>query len=597
MTDTQSIKDRLDIIQIVGEYTKLKKSGANWKGNCPFHHEKTPSFMVHPERQFWHCFGCGKGGDVFSFIQEIEGLQFVEALKLLAQRAGVQLTNSVSEVNQSQRNRILEIISSATNFFHHILMELPAAEPARAYLKNRELKTETIRQWRVGFAPEQWDLLTKYLLKKGYGIDDIIAAGLTVKREGADASSGRGFYDRFRGRVMFPISDPHGTVVGFTGRVLVETEKSGGKYVNTPQTIVYDKSRVVYGLHNAKQEIKTKDLAILVEGQMDVLACHEAGMKNVVAASGTALTPEQIKLLKRYTHTVAMAFDADTAGQKAGERGIALALQEGLTVKVIVIPPGLGKDADECIRKNPAAWFKAVAEAPGFMDWYFEQTFKNYNSTDSRSKQTIAEILLNQIRNLSYSIEREDWLKKLSDRLGLDASILREEIKKAPRLSVTAPTQKHGAKDASPIQTKNVSTLEMLRQELWSLILQFPAQYGAVVNSIKPEFFAGTPYAALYEAAQKLYTSNSSLNLDAIREEFAHPGEENMVDLLSLRPYRDAMELTESFAMSEIKQLIDRITQEVRRDHRKLLEQALRLAEEKGDNAAVQEVMVKLQGL
>ncbi len=236
-TDTQAIKDRLDIAQIIGEYVVLKKAGANWKACCPFHHENTPSFMVQPEKQIWHCFGCGKGGDIFTFIQEIEGLDFIEALKLLARRAGIEVKLDRSEMDQSLRNRLLEINTAAAIFFHRFLLEIPAAGPARDYLDRRGLKKRTILDWQIGFVTDQWDLLTKYLVKKGFAIDDLVSAGLTIRRDGADAQTGRGYYDRFRGRVMFPISDTHGNIIGFTGRVLVETESSGGKYVNTPETL------------------------------------------------------------------------------------------------------------------------------------------------------------------------------------------------------------------------------------------------------------------------------------------------------------------------------------------------------------------------
>jgi DNA primase len=310
MTDVQLIKDRVDIVQLIQEYVPLKKAGVNWKAPCPFHQEKSPSFMVNPEKQIWHCFGCNKGGDVFSFLEQIEGLEFTESLTLLARRAGVELTNNFSsKINQTERNRMQEINAKAAYFFNHFLLEIPASQIARDYLKRRNVQDQTLLDWQIGYIPDQWDLLTRYLLKKGYSTTDLVNAGLVIKREGADEKTGRGFYDRFRGRVMFPICDLHGAVVGFTGRVLVETEKSGGKYVNSPQTMIYDKSRLLYGLDKAKTAIKAKGIAIIVEGQMDVISCHQMGMKNVVAASGTALTPEQIKLLKRYCTTVAMALE------------------------------------------------------------------------------------------------------------------------------------------------------------------------------------------------------------------------------------------------------------------------------------------------
>ena len=244
MSDVQTIKDRTDIVQLIQEYVPLKKAGVNWKACCPFHQEKTPSFMVHPERQFFHCFGCGKSGDIFTFIQEMEGMDFPEALRLLAARAGVKIDAFRNEIDKSQKNRILDINARAAVFFHNFLLQMPNARKARDYLAERGLTSQTIADWQIGYAPDQWDLLTKYLLKKGCGIEDIAQAGLAVKKDSANAATGRGYYDRFRGRIMFPIWNTHGDIVGFTGRILVETENSGGKYVNTPQTLVFDKSRL-----------------------------------------------------------------------------------------------------------------------------------------------------------------------------------------------------------------------------------------------------------------------------------------------------------------------------------------------------------------
>src|SRR3989339_1687286 len=422
--EVQQIKDKIDVADLIAEYVQLKPAGVNKKGLCPFHHEKTPSFMVNSERQNWHCFGCAKGGDIFSFVQEMEGLEFKEALKYLADKAGVQLSNYRSEVDSSQKNRIKEINREAARFFNNFLLKMPTSQPALDYLLKRGLKNETIVEWQVGYVPEQWDLLTNYLLKKGYGIEDLVASGLTIKRDGADAQTGRGFYDRFRGRIMFPLSDAHGNVVGFTGRILVEKENSGGKYVNTPQTPVYDKSRVIYGLDKAKSEIKAKDLTVMVEGQMDVIACHQAGMKNVVASSGTALTEEQVHLLKRYSNNLNMAFDMDEAGQNAARRGITVALKDGFGVKVIRLPKDAGKDPDECLKKHPQIWFDAVEKAQEVMEWYFEKSFTNRDLNNHKNKQVIANELLSEIALIQYAVERDHWLKELGSQLAVEVSVL-----------------------------------------------------------------------------------------------------------------------------------------------------------------------------
>jgi len=504
MADTQTIKDKIDIVGLISEYVPLKKAGIYYKAPCPFHREKTPSFMVNSEKQIWKCFGCSKGGDIFSFVQEMEGLDFVEALKLLAERAGVKIDTYRSEIDKSQKNRILEINQKAAYFFHHILTELPAAKAARDYLENRGLKKETIEKWQVGFIPEQWDLLTQYFLKKGIGVDDLLAAGLTIKKDGATA--GRGFYDRFRGRIMFPIWDVHGNVIGFTGRILVETENSGGKYVNTPQTLVYDKSRVLYGLNNAKTEIKGEDLAVVVEGQMDVIACHQAGMKNVVASSGTALTHDQIKLIKRYSNNVAMAFDADNAGIAAAKRGIDIALSEGLNVRAIRLPEGAGKDADECLKKNPKVWFEAVKNAGDIMNWFFDVVFLKKDTSNPKVKQQIANELLPLIGLIPFALERDHWLKKLAEMLGTETSVLREDLAKFNKNQIKNASAPAAAEVKKPVE---VTRLSLLLNRLLFIFVSHPEEINQFLDSLKHEYYVSFENADLYEMIKNHYNGSS----------------------------------------------------------------------------------------
>lgn len=601
MADTQLIKDRIDIVALIQEYLPLKKAGANWKAPCPFHHEKSPSFMVHPQKQIWHCFGCGKGGDIFSFIQEIEGLDFVGALKLLAGRAGVVIDFKQNPAEQSERERLLQINETAAIFFHRFLLEMPGATGAREYLENRKLKPETIRDWQIGFITDQWDLLTQYLLKKGYGLEDLVKSGLTIKRDNADAKTGRGFYDRFRGRVMFPICDAHGAVVGFTGRVLAATPDSGGKYVNTPQTPLYDKSRVLYGLHQAKTEMKNKDLAVLVEGQVDVIACHQAGMKNVVAVSGTALTPDQVKLIKRYTANIAFAFDADAAGENAGKRGIQIALAEGLQVRVIQIPQNICKDADECIKKDPAIWFSAVNNARGVMEWYLERTLAAFDVKNPRAKQQAAEVLLEQAGHIPYAVERDDWLKKISAALGVEPEILREELKKIKRLeSRLTPVATTTTGSSLPAKLKTLlspedESAERLNTELWSLVLKFPQIFASLADSFKAEYVIGTSFVALYETAKNLYTNLGTLKLEELRQFFAIPEQENYIDVLELRPYRNLAELTPEIALTEARHIIDRLRELWKKKRRAEIQRAMVVAEAEGSTEKVTNLLQELQ--
>ncbi|MBI2037676.1 MAG: DNA primase [Candidatus Magasanikbacteria bacterium] len=589
MTDTQAIKDRLDIVQIIGEYVRLKKAGINWKANCPFHNEKSPSFMVQPEKQFWHCFGCGKGGDIFSFIQEMEGLDFPEALKILANRAGVKLDSYASEVNKSQKNRIIEINTKAAYFFQHFLSEMPVAQGARDYLQRRQLKSETMSDWQVGFIPDQWDLLTKYLLQKGNSIDDLIASGLTIKKDGG------GFYDRFRGRIMFPIWDAHGNAVGFTGRVLVETEKSGGKYVNTPQTLVFDKSRILYGLNKAKTEIKAKDLAVLVEGQMDVIACHQAGMKNVVASSGTALTLEQIKLLKRYSNNIAIAFDADTAGQNAAKRGIDMALEQGMSIKIIQIPAGAGKDADECIKKDLPIWFKAVETAKEVMDWYFASAFNGIDKNDPKQKQKVAETLLAEIGRLPYAVEKDHWLKRLAEELNVEREVLVAEL---GRVAAQAKKYTDNKPDKAPdglVKKENWDApgkIPVLAENFFALLLKFPQLFSQYADGLKSEFFHKTRFAGLYESLKTHYNT-SNLDINAIRDSLSKEDQDS-VDILVLKTDKDYSAFGAPEAKKELDFLFNKIKEEWQKNRREQLYAQLKGSEKNNDLEAVQKILKEI---
>lgn len=482
---TEEIKTKIDLVDLISEYISLKQAGANFKAPCPFHHEKTPSFMVSRPKQIWHCFGCGEGGDIFGFIMKMEGLEFPEALRLLADKAGVKLPAYSSEISSSLRNRLLDILKLAAKFYHKILLESPRAAGARDYLQKRGVSASTIEEWQIGFIPEAWDLLTNFLIKRGYGINDLIASGLTLQKDGG------GNYDRFRGRIMFPLADVHGNISGFTGRLLDESkENAGGKYVNTPQTAVYDKSRILFGLDKAKREIKRQDRVIIVEGQMDVLACHAAGQINTAASSGTALTLEQIKLLNRFTNNLYLAFDADAAGQNAAERGLDLALSEGMKVKMILLPADAGKDPDECLKKNPALWFEAVEKARPFMEYFFEKNLAGKDLSKAEDRSAAAQILLTQISKLPDVIEQDFWLKKLSAILDIEALILRERLRSlAKRIFSAAPS--------SIMPSKSRSIQEVASEQFLSLIFYQENLLKTVADRLKIE--------ALHPSYQKIF--------------------------------------------------------------------------------------------
>ena len=592
MNDVQSIKDKIDIKQLIEEYIPVKKAGAYWKANCPFHHEKTPSFMISPEKQIWHCFGCSKGGDIFSFLQEIEGINFPEALKLLADRAGVKLTqNFVTEVNKDKKNRLLEINSKAANFFHHFLLEMSQAKPAREYLEKRGLSLEMIKDWQIGFVSDQWDLLTQYLLKKGFNIDDIVAAGLSLKKE-----RGSGYFDRFRGRIMFPLFDVHGNVVGFTGRVLVETESSGGKYVNTPQTEIYDKSRVLYGLNKAKQEIKNKDLAVLVEGQMDVLACHQAGMKNVIAASGTALTAEQINLIKRFTKNIAMAFDKDNAGENAAKRGIDTAIAQGMNVKVIQIPENSGKDADECLKKNPEVWFMAVDEAKLIMEWFFENVLKKYSLQDSQQKKKAAGELLEQISKIPEQIEQDYWLQKMSDKFSVQTELLRQTMRSFGKKEFNKP-KKEDEKNYNKASELFNSRSRMLEEQFLAILLKTPAFLLEIEPKMDRDYFSLSEFSELYENIKNSYNDKAASEKNGPFTFIFDEKQQETATIVLMKGEKEFGDKDDK----EIKETFYKIFEEIRKEWLKNEKDKIKFllneAQEKGDTKEVEKYFNELSQL
>lgn len=592
MNDVQSIKDKIDVKQLIEEYIPVKKAGAYWKANCPFHHEKTPSFMISPEKQIWHCFGCSKGGDIFSFLQEIEGINFPEALKLLADRAGVKLTqNFVTEVNKDKKNRLLEINSKAANFFHHFLLEMSQAKPAREYLEKRGLNLEMIKDWQIGFVSDQWDLLTQYLLKKGFNIDDIVAAGLSLKKE-----RGSGYFDRFRGRIMFPLFDVHGNVVGFTGRVLVETESSGGKYVNTPQTEIYDKSRVLYGLNKAKQEIKNKDLAVLVEGQMDVLACHQAGMKNVIAASGTALTAEQISLIKRFTKNIAMAFDKDNAGENAAKRGIDTAIAQGMNVKVIQIPENSGKDADECLKKNPEVWFMAVDEAKLIMEWFFENVLKKYSLQDSQQKKKAAGELLEQISKIPEQIEQDYWLQKMSDKFSVQTELLRQTMRSFGKKEFNKP-KKEDEKNYNKASELFNSRSRMLEEQFLAILLKTPAFLLEIGPKMDRDYFSLSEFSELYENIKNSYNNKAASEKNGPFTFIFDEKQQETATIVLMKGEKEFGDKDDK----EIKETFYKIFEEIRKEWLKNEKDKIKFllneAQEKGDTKEVEKYFNELSQL
>ena len=420
------IKNKLDIVDVISGYIRLQKAGRNYKAPCPFHSEKSPSFMVSPERQLWKCFGCGKGGSIFDFVMEIEGIEFGDALKILAQRAGIEL-KKIDPKLKTERTRLYEICELANRFFIKQMEASSTGKEMQKYLIGRGLKAKTIKDWQIGYAPNQWRSLKDFLNKQGYPNQEISKTGLVIETE--KNTSHDKYYDRFRDRIIFPIRDINGVAIGFTGRENPNNpDDRMGKYMNIPNTLLYDKSRAIYGLNKAKLEIKKKNLCILVEGQTDVIMSHQAGFVNVIASSGTALTDQQLVIIKRYTENLSIAFDTDLAGEMATKRGIDLALKFGFNTKVISLPDN--QDPAGYIQKNPSLWEKAVGKAQDLIEFYLNNAILRNDPETVEGKKEISKSVLPMIKKISNKVEQAHWLQKTASKLKVQESVLIEEMEK-----------------------------------------------------------------------------------------------------------------------------------------------------------------------
>ena len=428
INNVDKVKEKVDIVDLISSYLKLQKAGVNYKANCPFHNEKTPSFTVSSERQMWYCFGCSRGGDHFSFVQEIEGVDFPEALRLLARRAGIEL-DQFDRSFQNTKTRLLAVSELASKFFQKQLWESNSGQKALDYLKSRGLKEETIQDYKLGFAPDSWQSLIDFLKNRSFRDQEIFDAGLSVRRE-----NGSGYYDRFRSRIIFPIADLNGQIVGFTGRVfetrpeLVEGREAGAKYINTPQTAIYDKSCLLYGLDKAKMPIRNQDRCLLMEGNMDVILSHQAGVGHAVASSGTALTDQHLKMIRRYTNNLDLCFDQDAAGQYATDRGIGLALQQSFNLGVVLIDDPNCKDPADYVQKYGDKWQAKAQEGHSIFDFYIKSACRQFDSSTANGKKVIAQKVLPLLKRITSPVERAYWVGELALALQTKEETLNAEM-------------------------------------------------------------------------------------------------------------------------------------------------------------------------
>ncbi len=491
MTDLEEIKQKIDVVTFISEYVPLKKMGANFKGLCPFHTEKTPSFVVSPERQIWHCFGgCQDGGDIFKFLMRVENLEFPEALKILAKRAGVKLSSFQSSKTSDLREKIYEVNHLASEFYNYILTSHPLGQKARDYLIDRKITDNSIKLFSLGYAPNSWDSLVKFLGKKGYSLSDLENAGLVSK------SNIGHFFDRFRGRIIFALKDHRGNVVGFAGRLL-DPDAKEAKYVNTAETTGLYQGQCSLWSDVTKDEIKKSGFAVVTEGEIDTIQSYQAGVKNVVAIKGSALTDGQVSLLKRYTENIYLSLDADFAGDAAAHRGISTADAAGLNIKVVSFSEA--KDPDELIKKNPNLWRKAVERAASFYDYIIDSAISKFDVSKADDAKKIVTEVAKFIAPIDNLIVKNHYLKKLAKSLNVPEDALEMQLAKEFRKTQVGTVR---TQETDKAQKTPSSRNQLLEEYLLSLLLQSPkpSDYLLLISSrLLPENFSIPPLGQIYK--------------------------------------------------------------------------------------------------
>ncbi|MDD4931224.1 MAG: DNA primase [Candidatus Colwellbacteria bacterium] len=568
-TPIEEIKAKIDIVEFLKGYMELRSAGRNFKACCPFHKEKSPSFMVSPDRQIWHCFGCGEGGDIFKFVMKYENLEFYEALKLLAEKAGVEL-KKVSPSDQKEFGVLYDLNREAADFYRNTLKKTPAVNE---YLSGRGLLSETVDLFEIGFAPQNWEDLTLYLVDKGFDMPDIVRSGLSIKTERGTV------IDRFRGRVMFPLESSFGKVVGFSGRILPAFDNGEtAKYMNSPETPIFSKSRILFGLSRAKEGIREVGSALLVEGQMDVIMCHQDGVKNAVGTSGTALTDDQLVTLKRYTSKLIMNFDNDEAGRMAMERSIDLAYAKDFEVSVLDFSKcsdevkGM-KDPADIAKASPGEMKKLVDYSINAMEYYFIRYPVSVEEITERKGNIRA--VIKKIGNIPSAVERGYWLKELAFRSRSRESEIMEEMRVLSLKDVRRPSVENLSGPSVSVGRKVKKTkIELIADRIVAL----------VVGSGGKEDILGDKKDYLPESALRLY--NGAV--------FGVPPDDNDIEGLltdiALRSGLSREEVSEEDG-NELEDLINNLEMEYLLERREALSERVRsgrLEEEEERNALLE---------
>lgn len=610
MEAKEEIKLKLDLAEVIGEYVPLKPAGSGaMKGVCPFHAERTPSFHVSRERQIWKCFGCDKGGDIFSFVMEMEGLTFPEALKHLATRAGIELPE-YRPTEQTDRRAVLgRIHEVAVEFYGTCLREYPNGIIVRKYVATRNIDQELIHKFQLGAAPDDWDVLVNLLTKKGFSEQAILESGLGLKRK-----SGSGLVDRFRNRLMIPLCDASGAVVGFTARAMPGAPADQGKYVNSPETAIYHKGAMLYGLHLAKTAIRKTGEVIIVEGNLDVVASHKAGIENVVGSSGTALTEMQLRTLARYTKRLVFCLDDDAAGFAAAKRVVELAIKLKAAdpalqfeVRCLVVPAGVGKDPDEIVQRDPAEWVRIAGNSQEVIEYYFHKVIGMFEdqggATSVEARRRLVDELLPHVANVVRPDERHLYLLRIADATHVGTDVLQtmvEELRgKLPRTSAS-PNQ------ARPVSVPAINLETQAAALLFGAALRYETYTQAILANV-PQAVLAEPWKALYTALEVVYhaeqrqpsvpTQTLFARLRAYLDGQPQPQDVQTLDAIALRSDEIFAGLTPIQVREEVENHLALFASAQLMKRRKGLESAIRHAEMVGDSSRLTELLAEYSKL
>lgn len=591
MEPKEQIREIVDVADLIAEYLTLKNAGQGaFKAVCPFHAEKTPSFYISRPKQIWHCFGCDKGGDIFSFVMEMEGVEFPEAMRILGKKAGVEIP--VFERKDGDKKDRMMVLNGFAQKVYAKYLNAPSGKVAKDYIENRGIDGGLTEKFGIGYAPDAWTALLDMAVKKGANIRELQDAGLAIPSKGKS-----GAVDRFRHRLMIPLRDHHGNTVGFTGRVL--RAEDNPKYMNSPQTQIYDKSSLLYGLFLAKTAIKKAREVVIVEGNLDVVASHKAGVENVVATSGTALTPQQLRLLKRYTQKLVFCFDADSAGFEAARRGMRLASTEGFDVRVVSMGEGDLKDPDDIVQKDPRLWVSLVEGHVSKMDFLFDRLVGKVDVNDVDQKARAGREFLPEINALKDPIKREHWLKRLSEAVDTPVSILRgEAVKKTEKMPYRDPEV------AKVEQKAPLEKVDKLVELTLSMLLSPETEYARVAQHLDPALIPEGSYRNLYELSTIVYNSAKSSQkslFEALRLKLTTDSQDlvGLLDRLGLvaDQYRDTDASTLGDMTTFLMSLIDQLKDRDREKSRKTILAKLRLAERDQDAEKIDALTRQYQAL